>query len=122
MLAVVICVLIGLALLTPLVLARRRAPQERGLTPVFEAICSGRSGGSLSGLGSNLPIFRVSVYDNFLVICLFSPTVIPFAQLSRVEARGSFLGGSLLIETMGGLAFNLSLRNPERISKLLRHV
>jgi hypothetical protein len=104
-----------------MVLARRRAPQERGLVPTFEAICSGRSGGSFLGLGSNLPIFRVSIYPNFLVICLFSPTVIPFAQLSKVEARGGLLGGRLSIETLGGLAYDLSLRNPERVSKLLRN-
>ncbi len=111
LIAIIFCVLIGFILLAPMVLARRRAPEEQGATPVFESFCSGRFG---AFAGANIPIFRLSIYKDFLVICCIKPRVIPFTQLSRVEVRKEFLSSQLYLEQMGGASYLLSLRSAKK--------
>ena len=108
---VVICVLVGAVLFTPMLLARRRAPQERGLVPAFETYCSGR--------GTNLPMYRLSIYDSFLVVAFLSPTVIPFAQVARTDVRGTAFGRRLHIETKRGAAYDLAVGDLDRALQLL---
>jgi hypothetical protein len=108
-------VLVAALLLAPMLLARRRAPQERGLTPLFQTSCSG-SFGRLGG--ANYPAFRLRVYTDFLVIALFTPHVIPFDRLARVEVRGSsLLGRRLYLEIERGGTYQLSVRNPEDVAR-----
>jgi hypothetical protein len=112
------CVLVGVVLLAPMFLARRRAPQERGLTPVFEAVCSGSTGW---GLGGNIPMFRLSIYSHFFVVGFLTPYVTPYGELTRVEVKSGILGRRLCIWTKGGASFQLSVSEPEKVAQLLRH-
>ncbi|MEO5561267.1 MAG: hypothetical protein ABIO49_15095 [Dokdonella sp.] len=114
---VVFCVFVGAVLLTPMLLARRRADQERGHAPAFEAFCVGSFGFG----GTNFPMFRLSIYDSFRVIALLSPTVIPFAQVARVEVCGSVLARRVRIETKRGATYQFAVRNPEQVVGLLQH-
>jgi hypothetical protein len=109
--AVAICVLIGAALLIPMLLARRRAPQERGLVPAFETYCSGR--------GTNIPMFRLAIYDGFLVVAFLKPTVIPFGQVASAGARGTAFGRRLRIETKRGATYDLAVGDVDRALRLL---
>lgn len=106
LIAIIFCVLIGFVLLAPMVLARKRAPEEQGASPMFESFCSGRSG---AFAGANIPIFRLSIYKGFLVICCIKPRVIQFARLSRVEERKDFLSSGLYLEEIEGTSYSLSL-------------
>ena len=117
LLSILFCALIAAVVLTPRLLARLRAEQERGRTPVFEAFCSGRRG----LIGANIPMFRLSIYDGFLVIAFLSPTVIPFAQVTRANVFGGRLLSGVRIETRGGATYRLAIKNPERVVGLLRH-
>jgi hypothetical protein len=111
-------VLVAALLISPMVLARRRAPQERELTPLFQTSCSGTFG---RFGGANYPTFRLRVYTDFLVIAHFAPHVIPFNRLARVEVRGSaLLGQRLYLEIERGGTYQLSVRNPEDVARLLR--
>ena len=115
---IVSCALVGVVLLTPMLLARRRAAQEHGLTPVFEAFCSGSFGWFV---GTNIPMFRLSIYESFLVITFITPAIIPFTQLARAEVRGGLFGRRLRIESKRGAIYQLSVRNPESVARLLHH-
>ena len=107
LIAIIFCVLIAFVMLAPMVLARRRAPEEHGESPVFESFCSGRIG---AFVGANIPMFRLSIYKDFLVICCIRPRVIPFTQLSRAEVRKEFLSSRLYLELTGGASYLLSVR------------
>jgi hypothetical protein len=111
LIAVAICVLIGAALLIPLLLARRRAPQERGLVPALETYCSAR--------GTNIPMFRLSIYDGFLVVASLKPTVIPFGQVAGAGVCGTAFGRRLRIETKGGATYDLAVGDMDRALLLL---
>ena len=66
-------------------------------------------------------MFRLSIYDSFLVIACLSPTVIPFAQVTRANVLGGRLMSGVRIETRGGSTYQLGVKNPERVVGLLRH-
>ena len=116
--SIIFCVLIGLVLVTPMVLARRRAPEEQGVSPVFETFCSGRIGAFAGSYV--LPIFRLSIYKDFLVICCIKPRVIPFTQLIRAEARKELVSSQLYLEQTGGTYYLLSVRNPDKALAYLK--
>jgi hypothetical protein len=116
--AIIFCVVIGLLLLTPMVLSRRKAPEEVGLKPVFETFCSGRFGkSSFIVAGTNVPMFRFSVYEKFVVIAFLKPRVIPFAQIERTKLKSSFLSNRLLIELKKGGVYQLSAKVPGDVLK-----
>jgi hypothetical protein len=115
--AVVFCAVIGIVLLATMFLGRRRAPQERRLTPIFQTSCSGTFG---RFGGANYPLFQLRIYVDFLVIGLFAPHVIPFSRLARVEVRGGpLMGRRLCIEIEGGGTYQLRVANPDNVARLL---
>jgi hypothetical protein len=112
------CVLIGTVLLAPMLLARRRAAQEHGLTPVFETFCGARFG---SFGGTNIPMYRILIYKSFVVIAFVTPRVIPFAEIARAEVFSGVFGRDIRIVLKSGVKFHLSVRNPEDVVRLLPH-
>jgi hypothetical protein len=99
--------------------ARRRAAIENGLVPVYEQMCSGRVG---RFMGANYPAIRLSLYDTFLVVGFFSPMVVPYKDIVRGEMQRDFLSQRLVIESKSGAKFRLSVKEPERVLKLLKHI
>ena len=114
--AIIGAALIGGLLLGTMVVARRRAPPERGLTPVYEAMCTGYVGWFAC---TNIPSIRLSIYDSFLVVAWLTPRVIPLAQLREVRMGRNWLGSFVLIEPKAGVAVRLNAKNPERVVQLL---
>lgn len=43
------------------------------------------------GGGTNIPLIRVALYSNFMIICGFSTTVIPYENIVKVSWNRSFL-------------------------------
>jgi hypothetical protein len=85
---------------------------------VFEALCAG----TFAWFGrTNIPTIRLSIYKNFLVIAVISPSLIPFTQLARAEVRAGFFGPRLFIESRRGNKYQLSARHPESVVRLLQH-
>ena len=114
-----ICVLVGAACLTPMLLARRRADIERGLVPHLEMFCSGRG---TTGFRTNIPMFRIAIYDGFLVVVEFVPVAIPFSEIAHAEIRGKPLKEHLFLQTKRGGQYTLNMQNPERAIKFLHDV
>ena len=111
-------VLVGGALFAPMFLSRRRATEEHGCVPLFETTCSGSFGWLIR---TNLQSIRLSVYNDFLVIAYFSPTVIPFSDIRNAEVLNILLGHRLLLQTKSGASYRLwlSAKIPEKVLKLL---
>ena len=99
-----------------MLIARRRAPRERDLTPVFEAFCSGTFG---RVGGTTIPSVRLSIYTDFLVVAFLTPHVIPFKELKQVEVSGGTFGRQLHLRLNSGATYQLSVKNPENVAKLL---
>jgi hypothetical protein len=119
-LAIIFCVVIGLLLLTPMALSRHRAPEELGLKPIFETFCSGRFGkSSFIGAVTNVPMYRFSVYETFMVIAFLKPCVIPLVEIERTKLKSNFLSSRLLIELKNGEVYQLSTKVPGDVLKQL---
>jgi hypothetical protein len=97
--------------------ARRRAPVEMGLVPVYEQMCSGRIGWFM---GANYPAIRLSLYDAFLVVGFCGPIVVPYKDVVRSEIQSVLFSSRLVIETKSGTTFRLSVKDPQNVLKLLR--
>lgn len=109
--AVVVAVFLGTT-----ISARSRAPIERGLAPVYEQMCSGRVG---RFAGANYPAIRLSIYESFLVIAFLGTVVIPFKDIARAEIRRALFSSCLVIESVSGTTYRLSIREPQRVLRLL---
>ena len=108
---------VGVGMLVLLFISRHKVKEERGLSPVFQAICSGRIGYFLH---SGLPAIRFSIYENFLVISFLSASVIPFSDIARVSIERSLLGRCLLIELKDDRSYLLRVKKPEDVLKLIQ--
>ncbi len=116
--AVSLCALVGAAMLAPMILARRRANEERDLTPEFEEYCSG----TIDWFGpTNIPMFRLSIYKSFFVVALIKLTIVPFSQVANISVRQGLIRGSLMIKLKNGATYSLSVREPQNAAHLLRH-
>ena len=75
-------------LISPLILSKQRAAEEKASTPLFEESCAvRRDSGSGSSLGRNMFLWRVSLYPDFMVLALFSQAVIPYREIDWVEIK-----------------------------------
>jgi hypothetical protein len=117
LLIVAILALIAIGLVGISFAARRRAPIENGLAPVYEQMCSGRVGGFM---GANYPAIRLSLYDAFLVVGFLGPVVIPYKDIVRAEIQRVLFSSRLVIKSKSGSTFSLSVRDPQRVLKMLR--
>jgi hypothetical protein len=74
----------------PFVMPYRRAPEEKGLKPIYEVRADGLSGNMFSGIGG-LGMVRFSVYDKMCVIgytgffSFLGQYVIPYHKVTDVQ-------------------------------------
>ena len=86
-LVIILAVFVAL-LASPIFLSRRKAVEEKDLTPLFQESCVVRRDlGSGSSLGRNMILWRVSLYPEFMVLALFSRALIPYREIDRVEMK-----------------------------------
>ena len=120
--AIVFLTIIGMILLGPFLLSLRRTSKEAGLKPIYEdrAIVFFRH-----FAGGNLSWWRLSFYDNFMVISAgLKPRLIPYDKISGIyHKRFFFFFNSLYLEykindTMK--AFYMFPRNSKKIIALIQ--
>ena len=110
-------------LLWPVVNSFRRAPAEKGLEPISQERCSVQSGRLGFTAGGNIPLARVALYPEFMVICFFTTTVIPYKNIAEVSLNRN-LGalGSLGVRLrLHGLksSYMLFPRDPQALASLV---
>jgi hypothetical protein len=120
--AIVFLIIIGVILLGPFLLSLRRTSKEAGLKPIYEdrAIVFFRH-----FAGGNLPWWRLSCYDNFMVISGgLKSRLIPYEQISGIYHKRFFLFFKPLYleyksnDTMKG--FYMFLRDSQKILELIQ--
>ena len=81
----VIGVVMGLAFALP----NRRAPIEKDLTPAYQERCIVVFEGALGfRAGGNLPVWRVSLYDEFLVVSFLRQVVVRYDEIASIDMGG----------------------------------
>ena len=112
-------VLIGLALLLPMLTCTRRANVERSLQPFWQEQCSGR----LGLIGISYPAIRVALYDQFMVVGFIGPTVVPYTEIQSVAAKRGFslFGTSGVSIKLRGMisGYHFNSRDPVALAKLI---
>jgi hypothetical protein len=115
-----ILTLIGFALIAPLFTCRRRSVEELNLKPIWQEFCSG----TIGAFGMNIPSLRISLYDNFIVICFINPNVIPYKKIGNVSVNTRFfsLRGSGVMMRLKGFksSYYFNSRDPETLAKLIK--
>ncbi len=115
---------VGFVLLSPVFLSRLRSKEESDQVPLHEERCSIRRDVGLGlVMGGNLPLWRCSLYDNFMVISMFSSIVIPYQEIDQVEQQRSLLSPSVRIEWHGGRrkeTIRIFTRHADKIEKLIK--
>jgi hypothetical protein len=100
---------------------RRLSPAEKGLTPFLSASCSVRMGNLGALAHSNFSGIRLAIYPEFFVLGFFSPVLIRLEDITSIKiVTRTFSGRWLAIETANGSAYQISVKDPEEVAKLLR--
>lgn len=110
----------------PSVMARRRAPQEAGLTPLFEESCVVRRDfGSGTSRGRNMFLWRLSLYPDFMVLSLRTQAIVPYREIDRVELNSYQDRKEVWIYRQVDAVSELitvASKNPEQLVKVLTSV
>ena len=72
---------VALAFLIGMILPARRAPEERLQRPLYERRCAVQRRRGVLVSGANIPLHRVSLYDNFMVVAGLSPQLLKYQDL-----------------------------------------
>lgn len=105
--------LIGFILILPVFTCSRRAIAELNLKPLWQKRCTG----NLGAFGIGIPVIRIALYQDFLVIAFLGQTVIPYRDIAEVSANRSFWslrGAGVDLKQRGmssGYHFNLNRRD-----------
>jgi len=104
-------------------LPRLRSREEIGVTPLYEERCTIRKSiGFGVFAGGNMPLWRVSFYDRFMVIAFVLRSLIPYEEIERVECKRHFLSKGVYIhQRRDGRPSVITLfpRHPEKVMELL---
>ena len=120
---IAVLLVVASVLLWPIVNSFRTVSAEKGLKPISQERCSVQSGGFGSSVGGNIPLARVTLYPEFMVIGFFTTTVIPYKNIAEVSLSRS-LGalGSLGVRLkLHGLksTYMLFPRDPKGLANLV---
>lgn len=114
---------VGFGVLSLIFLSGLRSNEERNQDPLHEERCSVRRGIGLGlAIGGNVPLWRCSLYDTFMVINMFSSITIPYQEIDRVEQQRSLLSPSVRIVWHGGHreeTIRIFTRHADKIEKLI---
>jgi hypothetical protein len=72
---------------------RRKLPQERGLTPIYQTICAGiqTSRFNVLRMGTAIPFWRISLYEHFAVIAIWIPRAIEYSDFDSIRCKNLLL-------------------------------
>lgn len=120
LLALSILSLGALIFLLLFVLPRRKSSDEVGIRPLHEERCNIRKSlGFGFFAGGNLPVWRLSLYQDFIIIAFLWPILIRYADIDRVEYKRHLLSSGIYIFQRNRTVITLFPRNPEKVIEVL---
>lgn len=101
---------------------KRRIKNEVGLTALYEESCSGHTNlGFGFSMGGNISNWRISLYDEFVLLSSITKVSIPYASIEMVEYKRSLISKGLHISSRDAkIDVTLFPRNIDRIVEILR--
>lgn len=107
-------------LASPIFSSRRKAVEEKDLTPLFQESCVVHGDLGLgSSLGRNMFLWRVSLYPEFMVLALFSRVLIPYREIDRVEMKSFQDDNEVWIRRHGDLTGELITIKSKHADKMI---
>lgn len=121
MITLAVVVVVAVTLGTLPIIAWKRAPAEKGLKPTYQERGMVVFRGALGfGTGSNIPIYRISVYGTFLVISLLKQTIVEFDDIVAIRYEGKTMRAVRLELRGDKRSISLYVRNPQDLIKSIR--
>lgn len=111
----------ALLLVTMYVLPQRRLPEEKQRRPLYEERCSANwrfARGAIIA-GGNIPIARISFYDDFFVVALGTLTKVPYSEVLSTDFKKSWLSKSITIHLTKGRRLVIHPRDLERVRSVI---
>jgi hypothetical protein len=117
----IVVAVVAVTLATFPLVALKRAPAEKGLKPAYQERGAVVFHGPLGfGAGSNIPIYRISVYGTFLVISLLKQTIVEFEDIAEIR-YGGVTTRAVRLELRGDKrSISLHVRNPQGLINSIR--
>jgi hypothetical protein len=114
--------IVAVVLLVFVIKPQRRLPEERGLTPLFNARCSATTEvGFRFRFGTNMPTCRITLYENAMVIAVGTPAWVRYEDIVNAKCERSWWASRLKLSTrVPKMAVTLNLRSPEKVAGILR--
>lgn len=122
-----ILALIGVAgigaflLLVMFVLPQRKLPEEKEKKPLYEERCSANwrfAKGAIIA-GGNIPIARISFYDDFFVVALGTLTKVLYSEVLSTSFKSGWLSSSITIHLAKGRSLLIHPKNFEKVRSLI---
>ncbi len=118
-----ICIaIIGATLLTFIfVLPKRKLVEEKGITPLYEERCSAnwKFGGGALIAGGNIPIARISFYENFFVVSMLCPTKINYSEIISADFKSNWFSKSVTLYFDKGNSLVIRPQNVKKIQSIV---
>jgi hypothetical protein len=113
---------VGVALLGAMfVLPRRKLAEEKEKKPLYEERCSAywRFARGAVVAGGNIPIARISFYDDFFVVALVKLTKAFYSEVLSTDFKAGWLSNSITIHFATGRSLVLHPKNFEKVRSLV---
>jgi len=103
------------------VLPQRKLPEEKGIKLLHEERCSGywKSLGGALVAGGNIPIARISFYEDFFVISLLGIAKVNYSDIVSSSFKNKWFSKSIMINLANGRGLVINAKNVEKIKSII---
>jgi hypothetical protein len=108
---------VGSAFLIGMILPARRAPEELQ-RPIYQRRCAVQRQRGAVVSGANIPLHRVALYDNFMVVAGMHPQVLKYQEL-KLERSDASLGSEVTIADSDGVRIRIQCFDKGELARLL---
>lgn len=100
---------------------KRKLPEEKERQLLYEERCSAnwRFAKGMIVAGGNIPMARISFYNDFFVVALGTVTKVFYTEVLSTSFKNSWLSSSITIHLAKGRSLLIHSKNPEKIQFLL---
>ena len=108
-------------LLAMFVLPQRKLPEEKNKKPLYEERCSAnwRLAKGVVIAGGNIPMARISFYDDFFVVALGALTKVLYSEVLSTSFKKGWLSSSITIHFAKGRSLLVYTKNFEKVRSLI---
>jgi hypothetical protein len=113
---------VGVILLMAMfILPQRKLPEEKEVKPLYEERCSAnwRFARGAVVAGGNIPIARISFYDDFFVVALVTLTKVLYSEVLSTDFKKGWLSKSITINFAKGRSLVIHPKNFEKVRSLI---